>query len=111
VAEPGASGVQVAFITAPDPACAEAIARALVEERLAACVNVLPGVRSIYRWEGAVQDEAETLLIVKTRAERAQALEARVRALHPYEVPEVLRVDAAGGSPPYLAWVLEESAP
>jgi periplasmic divalent cation tolerance protein len=103
--------VQVAFITAPDPACAAAIARALVEERLAACVNVLPGVRSIYRWEGAVQDEGETLLIVKTRAERAQALEARVRALHPYEVPEVLRVDAAGGSPPYLAWVMEETAP
>ena len=111
MAEVGASGVQVAFISAPDPACAAAIARALVEERLAACVNVVPGVRSIYRWEGAVQDEAETLLIVKTRAERAQALEARVRALHPYQLPEVLRVEVAGGSPPYLAWVLEETKP
>ena len=74
-------------------------------------MNLVPGVRSIYRFEGAVQDEAETLLIVKTRAERVQALEARVRALHPYQLPEVLRVEVAGGSPPYLAWVLEETKP
>ena len=111
MAEPGPSDVQVAFITAPDAECAATIARALVEERLAACVNVLPGVRSIYRYGGAVHDEAETLLIVKTRAARAPALEARVRALHPSEVPEVLRLDVAGGSPPYLAWVVAETSP
>ena len=111
MAEAGTSGVQVAFITAPDPECAATIARALVEERLAACVNLLPGVRSIYRYEGAVHDEGETLLIVKTRAERARALEARVRALHPYELPEVVRLDVAGGSPAYLAWVVGETAP
>jgi periplasmic divalent cation tolerance protein len=111
MAERGAEGVQVAFVTAPDAACAAAIARALVEERLAACVQVLPGVRSIYWWEGTVQDDSETLLIVKTRAGRGEALEARVRALHPYAVPEVVRLDVAGGSAPYLAWVAQETAP
>jgi periplasmic divalent cation tolerance protein len=103
--------VEVALVTAPDPETAARIARTLIEERLAACVNLVPGVRSIYRWEGSVQEEAETLLIVKTRAGRAEALEARVRALHPYELPEVLRLAAAGGSAPYLAWVLGETAP
>lgn len=115
-AEPSASGaapgpVQVTLITAPDLETAARIARALVEERLAACVNVVPGVRSIYRYEGRVHDEGEVLMVVKARAERADALEARVRALHPYEVPEVLHLAAAGGSAAYLAWVLEESAP
>jgi periplasmic divalent cation tolerance protein len=103
--------VEVALVTAPDPETAARIARTLVEERLAACVNLVPGVRSIYRWSGSVQEGVETLLIVKTRAERAEALEARVRALHPYELPEVLRLAAAGGSAPYLAWVLGETAP
>jgi periplasmic divalent cation tolerance protein len=106
-----AGAVQVAFITAPDPETAAGIARALVEERLAACVNLVPGVRSIYRFEGKIHDEGETLMIVKTRADRAAALAARVRALHPYEVPEVLCLAAAGGSAPYLSWVLEETAP
>jgi periplasmic divalent cation tolerance protein len=106
-----AGAVQVAFVTAPDPETAAGIARALVEERLAACVNLVPGVRSIYRYEGRVHDEGETLLIVKTRAERGAELEARVRALHPYALPEVLRIAAEGGSAPYLAWVLEETRP
>lgn len=108
---PPAGAVQLAFITAPDAETAAGIARTLVEERLAACVNVLTGVRSIYRFEGRVHDEGEALLIVKTRAERAGALEERVRALHPYQLPEVLRVDAVGGHAPYLAWVLQETAP
>jgi periplasmic divalent cation tolerance protein len=112
-ADAAASGgaVELAFITAPDPETAAGIARALVEERLAACVNLVPGVRSIYRYEGRVHEEGETLLIVKTRPERAAELEARVRALHPYELPEVLRIAAAGGSAPYLAWLLKETAP
>jgi periplasmic divalent cation tolerance protein len=105
-----AGAVEVAFVTAPDADTAAAIARVLVEERLAACVNLVPGVRSIYRFRGRVEEEAEVLLIVKTRAERARELEARVRAIHPYELPEVLRLAAAGGSAPYLAWVLEETA-
>ena len=110
-AAPEGGAVQVAFITAPDAETATQLARTLVEERLAACVNVVPGVRSIYRYQGALHEDAELLLIVKTRAERAAALEARVRALHPYELPEVLRIAAAGGSAPYLSWVLEETAP
>ena len=106
-----AGAVRVALITAPDTDTATGIARALVEERLAACVNIVPGVRSVYRYQGALHEDAETLLIVKTRAERAAALEARVRALHPYELPEVLLLTATGGSAAYLTWVLEETAP
>ena len=102
--------VQVVLMTAPDAACAERLARALVEERLAACVNVVPGVRSFYRWQGAVEDAAELLLVAKTRADRAEALAARVKELHPYELPEVLTLPAAGGSAAYLDWVRTESA-
>jgi periplasmic divalent cation tolerance protein len=108
--ESAQGAVEVAFVTAPDPETATGIARALVEERLAACVNLVPAVRSIYRWEGRVHEESEILLIVKTRAEHAAELEARVRALHPYEVPELLRVTVAGGSAAYLGWVLRETA-
>jgi periplasmic divalent cation tolerance protein len=103
--------VRVAFITAPDEEAAIRIARALVEERLVACVNVVSGVRSVYRWEGAVQEDAEVLLVVKTRADRAGDLVDRVVELHPYELPEVLLLPAVGGNPPYLDWVREEAAP
>jgi len=103
------SDVRVVLITAPDAACAEQLARALVDERLAACVNVVPGVRSFYRWEGAVQADDEHLLLAKTRRDRADALAARVKELHPYELPEVLELAAAGGSPAYLEWVHTET--
>jgi periplasmic divalent cation tolerance protein len=106
-----ASDVEVAFVAAPDTETAARIARALVEERLAACVNVLPGMRSIYRWKGAVETANEALLLVKTRSDLAAAVEARVRELHPYEVPEVIRVGLRGGSAPYLEWVLAECSP
>ena len=106
-----AGEVRIAFITAPDRGTAAGIARALVEERLAACVNLVPGVRSIYRWEGALQEQEETLLLVKTTAGRARALEARVRELHPYDVPELVCVTVAAGSEPYLAWVARETSP
>ena len=101
--------VRVVLITAPDAAAAEKLARALVEERLAACVNVLPGVHSFYRWEGSVQDDAELLLVAKTRAARVGALAARVKELHPYDVPEVLELPATGGSKAYLDWVRTET--
>jgi len=101
--------VRVVLVTAPDSACAESLARALVEERLAACVNVVPGVRSFYRWEGSVQDDAEFLLVAKTRAAHLDALAARVEALHPYDLPEVVALAATGGSNAYLDWVLRET--
>jgi periplasmic divalent cation tolerance protein len=107
----GDAGVQVVLITAPDAETGARLARTLVEERLAACANLVPGVRSIYRFEGALHDDAEVLLVVKTRRERCEALAERVRALHPYALPEVLALDAAGGSPAYLRWVGEQVAP
>ena len=105
------SDVRVVLVTAPDAATAGRLARALVEERLAACANVVPGVRSIYRWQGQVEEAEEVLLLVKTRADRGAALAARVRELHPYALPEVLELPALGGSEAYLGWVREESAP
>ena len=97
------------LVTAPDEETGRRIARALVEERLAACVNVLPGVRSIYRWKGAVEEASEVMLVAKTRAERAGLLAARVRALHPYELPEVVALPVTDGSRAYLRWVIAES--
>ena len=93
---------------APD---AERIARALVEERLAACVNVVPGVVSIYRWKGNVEQEPELLFVIKTVAERVEALKARLLELHPYELPEVVVIPIAGGHTPYLAWIEEQVRP
>ncbi len=98
------------FSTFPDADTAARIARALVEEQLAACVNVVPAVRSIYRWEGKVCDEAETLAVIKTTAERYAALAARITELHPYQVPEVIALPLADGHPPYLAWLAEQVA-
>jgi periplasmic divalent cation tolerance protein len=99
----------VVLVTTPTPERAAEIARALVEERLAACGNVLPAIRSIYRWEGKVQDEAEALLVLKTTRARLEALRERVLALHPYEVPEVLALPVEAGSAPYLAWLAAET--
>ena len=100
----------VVLVTAPDPEKAAKIARVLVEERLAACGNVLSGLRSIYRWEGKVQDEREALLLLKTTRARFEALRARVLALHPYQVPEVIALPVEAGSAPYLAWIAAETA-
>lgn len=102
------TGVAVVLVTAPDEEKAAALARTLVEERLIACANLVPKVRSIYRWQGAVHDEAEVLLVMKTRAERFPALAARVKALHPYTVPEVLQLPVGAGADAYLRWVLDE---
>jgi periplasmic divalent cation tolerance protein len=92
----------VVLSTFPDAETAARIARVLVEERLAACANLVPTVRSIYRWKDAIQDDAETLAIIKTTADRYAALAARIAELHPYEVPEILALPLAGGHPPYL---------
>jgi periplasmic divalent cation tolerance protein len=106
-----AEEVVVVLLTAPDAGIGGGLARTLVEERLAACVNVVPGVRSTYRWEGRIQEDAEVLLIAKTRADRCEALQARIRAIHPYSLPEMLVLSASGGSADYLAWVAAETRP
>jgi len=87
---------------------AERIGRALVERGLAACVNVLPAMTSIYRWKGKLEKDEERLLVIKTRAERFPALRQALVSLHPYEVPEVLALPIADGHQPYLDW-LDES--
>ena len=98
----------VAFSTAPSAEVAEQLARALVGEGLAACVNVVPGVTSYYRWKGELQRDAEWLLVIKTSAGRLEALKAALVRLHPYEVPELVALGVEDGLPPYLAW-LDES--
>ena len=96
--------------TCPDLDTAQRIADALVEERLAACVNLLPGMQSTYRWQGKVEHAAEVLLLAKTTRVRMPALQERIVALHPYELPEVLAVEA-GGLPAYLQWIARETDP
>ena len=93
--------------TCPDIATARRIADALVDARLAACVSVLPGVHSTYRWEGAVERAEEVLLLIKTTRDALPALQARLPDLHPYELPELLAVEAAG-LPAYLDWITRE---
>lgn len=95
--------------TCPDAASAQRIAHALVDERLAACVQVVPGLVSTYRWQGEIQSSGELLLLIKTSRERWPALAARVRELHPYETPELLAFDAADGSADYLAWLAAQT--
>lgn len=95
----------VVMVTAPTAEKAAEIARALVEEGLAACGNVIPGLRSIYRWEGTVCDEPECLLILKTERPRVEALRQRVISLHPYQVPEVIALPVVEGHRPYLEWI------
>ena len=83
----------------------KALARTLVDERLAACVNVLPAMTSVYRWKGQVEQDREQQLVIKTTADRLTALETRIRELHTYELPEFLILSTDGGSSSYLAWV------
>lgn len=96
--------------TAPDAETASRLARELVERRLAACVNLLPGATSVYRWEGAVREEGEVLLIVKTTGERLPAVEAFLAERHPYDVPELIALEPDHVEPKYLDWLLRESS-
>jgi periplasmic divalent cation tolerance protein len=99
--------VVLVLTTLGESADAAAFARTLVDERLAACVNVLPPMTSVYRWQGKVEQDREQQIVIKTEAARVEALEVRVRELHPYELPEFLVLPAGGGSTAYLAWVSE----
>ena len=99
------STARVVLSTCPDAGTAEAVARALIDERLAACVNLVSGVRSIYRWQDEVEQADEILMVIKTTAGKVDALTARVAQLHPYEVPEVIALEAEGVSDAYMAWL------
>lgn len=96
---------QLVITTCPDAPLAETIARALVGERLAACVNVLPPMQSVYRWRGQIESATEQLLIVKTRVADYGAVQQRIGELHTYELPEVIAVPIVNGLPAYLAWL------
>ena len=108
VTPPSPSDALIVFMTVPDMDTGAAIARVLVDEKLAACVNILPGIRSIYRWQGEVSDDSEALCLIKTRATLYDRLRERATALHPYEVPELLAVTPAAGNQPYLRWMVEQ---
>jgi periplasmic divalent cation tolerance protein len=101
--------VLVVFSTFPTADKAAEVARTLVTEQLAACVNLVGPVRSIYRWKGEISDDSETLAVIKTTAERFDAMKARLVELHPYEVAEVIALPVEAGHAPYLAWVEDET--
>lgn len=100
----------VVLSTFPDETRAADIARTLVDARLAACVNLVAGARSIYRWQGAIEEAREVLAVIKTTSDRLDALRTRLVELHPYEVPEVIAMPVVGGHAPYLDWISGETA-
>jgi len=103
------TGFFLVLTNCPDTACAEAIATALVEARLAACVNILAPCRSIYRWQGAIETASEVPLLIKTSAERYPELEALIKSLHPYTVPEIIALPIDRGLPAYVDWLRAET--
>jgi len=102
--------LQIVLCTTPDREAAELIANTLVAEKLAACVNILPGVTSVYRWQGAIEQSEELLLVIKTSQTVWPMLEAQIQALHPYELPEIVAVPIKTGEAEYIQW-LENSIP
>ncbi|MCL7714513.1 divalent-cation tolerance protein CutA [Stenotrophomonas mori] len=100
-----AQDARLVFCTCPDTATAHALARHLVERNLAACVNLLPPMQSVYRWHGQLEQAEEVQLLIKTCADRLPALSAALQRLHPYEVPEILALTPSAGLPAYLDWI------
>jgi periplasmic divalent cation tolerance protein len=109
-APPSPEDILLLFVTVPDADIGSRMGRALVEERLAACVTLVPGTRSIYRWQGALQDDTEVLCLIKTRRSLFDRLRQRVESLHPYQVPEIIGVAPACGNASYLHWVWDSTA-
>jgi periplasmic divalent cation tolerance protein len=105
----GAHEVLLVLTNLPDRETAAAVANTLIAEKLAACVNVLGACTSVYRWQGKLENAEEIPLLIKTTAARYAALEAAIRRLHPYELPEIIAVPVARGLPAYLAWVAAET--
>ncbi len=102
-------GLVVVLATFPDAELAARVAHLLVAERRVACVNILPAVRSVYAWKGQVESAAEVLVIMKTRAGAVNDVVARVKALHPYELPEVIALPVVAGLPGYVQWIMDET--
>lgn len=102
--------IRIVYVTCPDPETGETLAGKLVAEHLAACVNVVPGLRSVYRWQGKTEVDDEVLLLIKTAAARFDALRDRVLELHPDEVPEIVAAPVVQGLDTYLQWVRDETA-
>ncbi len=107
--QPSTSDFIVVYITAPNQEEAQSLAQALVKEKLAACVNIIPGIQSVYQWDNAIQTDQELLLICKSRTERFEALSKRVQTLHSYDVPEIISIPLQNGSEPYLNWVRDNT--
>ena len=105
------SPYRLVYCTCGSTENAQQIATALVAEQLAACVNILPGIQSIYRWQGQLESATEWLLLIKTRAECLPRLQERVKNLHTYELPEIIAVPIASGYEPYLTWITESVTP
>jgi periplasmic divalent cation tolerance protein len=106
---PAARDFAIVFVMAANEDESHRIAQALVEENLAACVNIVGPVRSVYRWRGAIENAREFMLVIKAPREHFSKLERRVRELHSYEVPEIVAVALAAGSKPYIAWLAEST--
>jgi len=100
---------RIVLTTAPDREAAERIARALVERRLVACVNLVAGVRSVYRWKGEIAEADEVLLVAKTAVDRLEGLERALKELHPYDVPEIVALEPDRVEPAYLAWLVDST--
>jgi periplasmic divalent cation tolerance protein len=103
--------ILIVMTNLPNAQAAEAIASTLVKSRLAACVNLLPAVQSVYRWQGKVERATEVTLLIKTTQRHYAALEAAIRAAHPYELPELIALPVTTGLPSYLQWVITETTP
>jgi periplasmic divalent cation tolerance protein len=99
------------YVTAPSPVEAKALADAVVTDRLAACANIIPGMRSVYHWKGKIEEAEETVIIFKTRATLFQAVEARVKELHKYSAPCIIALPLEAASQPYLDWIMAETKP
>jgi periplasmic divalent cation tolerance protein len=109
--QPAPDQILLVLVTVPDAETGVRIGRILVEEHLAACVNLVPGLRSIYRWQGQLQDDNEALCLIKSRSTLYDRLRQRVEELHPYQVPEVIGVVPDAGNSPYLRWIWEATGP
>ncbi len=103
--DPAMPDTLLVYCTCPDEAAGKALATTLVQRGLAGCINVVPGLTSIYKWEGELKEGTEALLLIKTPAAQYPALEAAIRASHPYELPEIIAVSLDAGLPDYLAWL------